>query len=117
MDVYPKDASGNLLSDYQKIILTEAGAPLTVQSALTVSANLSINSSVVTTQSGFNLIQLIKEPNRITICVAALFVTLLALIWYIVPRLNRIRVWFRIYRIRSKKRSSHTLLYGSRKRF
>lgn len=117
MDVYPKDASGNLLSDYQKIILTETGAPLTVQSALTVSANLSINSSVVTTQSGFNLIQLIKEPNRITICVAALFVTLLALIWYIVPRLNRIRVWFRIYRIRSKKRSSHTLLYGSRKRF
>lgn len=117
MDVYPKDASGNLLSDYQKIILTEAGAPLTIQSALAVPANSSISSSVVTTQSGFNLIQLIKEPNRITICVAALFITLLALIWYIVPRLNRIRVWFRIYRIRSKKRSSHTLLYGTRKRY
>ena len=117
MDVYPKDASGALLSDYQEIILTEAGAPLTVQSVLTAPVTASVNSSVVTTQSGFNLIQLIKEPNRITICVIALFIALLALIWYIVPRMNRIRVWFRIYRIRSRKRSSRTLLYGLRKRF
>lgn len=117
MDVYPKDASGALLSDYQEIILTEAGAPLTVQSVLTSPVTASVNSSVVTTQSGFNLIQLIKEPNRITICVIALFIALLALIWYIVPRMNRIRVWFRIYRIRSRKRSSRTLLYGLRKRF
>lgn len=117
MDVYPKDASGALLSDYQKIILTETGAPLTIQSALTMPVSVSANGSVVTTQSGFNLIQLIKEPNRITICVIALFIALLALIWYIVPRMNRICVWFRIYRIRSRKRSSRTLLYGLRKRF
>ena len=117
MDIYPKDAAGNLLSDYQKIILTETGAPLTLQSAQNAPVSASVISSVVTMQSGFNLIQLIKEPNRITICVAALFIALLALIWYIVPRMNRIRVWFRIYRIRSKKRSSHTPLYGLRKRF
>ena len=117
MEIYPKDASGSLLSDYQKIILTEAGTPLTLQSACTAPAAASINHSVVTMQSGFNLIKLIKEPNRITICVVALFIALMALIWYIVPRMNRIRVWFRIYRIRSKKRSSRTLLYGSRKRF
>lgn len=117
MDVYPKDAAGTLLSDYQEIILTEAGTPLIVQSVLTAPVTASVNTSVVTTQSGFNLIQLIKEPNRITICVAALFIALLALIWYIVPRMNRIRVWFRIYRIRSRKRSSRTLIYGLRKRF
>jgi len=117
MDIYPKDASGALLSDYQKTILSEAGTPLTVQSALSAPVDANVSISVVTMQSGFNLIQLIKEPNRITICVAALFITLLALVWYIVPRMNRIRVWFRIYRIRSKKRSSRALLYGSRKRF
>ena len=117
MDIYPKDAAGNLLSDYQKIILTETGAPLTLRSAQNAPASASVSSSVVTMQSGFNLIQLIKEPNRITICVAALFIALLALIWYIVPRMNRIRVWFRIYRIRSKKRSSRAPLYGLRKRF
>lgn len=120
MKIYPKDASGALLSDYQKVILTETGTPLTVSdSVLTenITASAGTVASVVTTQSGFNLINLIKEPNRITICVIALFTALLALIWYIVPKMNRIRVWFRIYRIRSKKRSSRAMLYGLRKRF
>jgi hypothetical protein len=115
MNVYPKDAAGALLSDYQKVILTEAGAPLTVYNTASAARTANAVPSLVTTQRGFNLINLIKEPNRITICVIALFIALLALIWYIVPRMNRIRVWFRIYRIRSKKRSSHTL-YGLRKR-
>ena len=119
MQIYPKEASGHLLSDYQQVILTEAGTPLNVQySALAKNITTSGDTaSVVTIQSGFNLIALIKEPNRITICVMALFIALLALLWYIVPRMNRIRVWFRIYRIRSKKRSSRLLLYGLRKRF
>lgn len=120
MKIYPKDATGALLSDYQKVILTETGTPLTVSdSVLTenITASAGTAASVVTTQSGFNLINLIKEPNRITICVIALFTALLALIWYIVPKMNRIRVWFRIYRIRSRKRSSSALLYGLRKRF
>lgn len=123
MKVYPKDDTGALLSDYQKVILAETGAPLTVQttltyastSARTIEASASA-ASTVTIQGGFNLIDLIKEPNRITICVCALFVAFFALLWYIVPRMNRIRIWFRIYRIRSRKRSTHTL-YGLRKRF
>lgn len=120
MNVYPKDATGTLLSDYQEVVLTETGAPFTVQAALALSKTAPASavsvSSVVTIQSGFNLIDLIKEPNRITICVCALFIAFFALLWYIVPRMNRIRVWFRIYRIRSRKRSTHTL-YGLRKRF
>ena len=124
MNVYPKDASGSLLSDYQEVLLTEAVTPLTVQTAL-ARANSTVEKptvaysscSTVTIQGGFNLIDLIKEPNRITICVCALFIAFLALLWYIVPRMNRIRIWFRIYRIRSRKRSSHSLLYGIRKRF
>ena len=117
MNVYPKDATGALLSDYQKVILSEAGAPLTVYNTALAESTATAVPSLVTTQRGFNLINLIKEPNRITLCVIALFIALLALIWYIVPRMNRIRVWFRIYRIRSRKRSTHTLLYGLRKRF
>ena len=119
MQIYPKDIAGSPLSDYQKVILTETGTPLTVQATVlseSITEVTGVAISVVTTQRGFNLINLIKEPNRITICVIALFIALLALVWYIVPRANRIRVWFRIYRIRSRKRSSHTLLYGLRKR-
>ena len=119
MNIYPKDAAGSLLSDYQQVVLTEAGAPLTIGTALSCAARTreltECTSSVVTMQSGFNLIDLVKEPNKITVCVAALFLAFFALLWYIVPRMNRIRVWFRIYRIRSKKRSAHTLyVFGKR---
>ncbi|MBP3569092.1 MAG: 5'-nucleotidase C-terminal domain-containing protein [Lachnospiraceae bacterium] len=119
MDIYPKDVTGAVLSDYQKVLLTETGEPLTIGTAVTFTSRLrehgSNTPSVVTMQSGFNLIDLIKEPNKITICVAALFLAFFALLWYIVPRMNRIRIWFRIYRIRSRKRSTHTL-YGFSKR-
>lgn len=121
MDIYPKDAAGTLLADYQKVILTEAGIPYTVQTTLsfaeTAPVTVNHSPSVVTIQHGFNLIDLIKEPNRITICVCALFIAFFALLWYIVPRVGRIRIWFRIYRIRSKKRSTHHTLYNLRKRF
>ena len=121
MSIYPKDASGSLLSDYQKVILTETGTPFTVQTALTYTKNTSIASaatlSVVTMRQGFNLIDLIKEPNRITICVCALFIAFFALLWYIVPRMRRIRIWLRIYRIRRKKRSAHHPIYELKKRF
>jgi len=120
MRVYPKDITGTLLSDYHEVLLTRTGAPLTIDSVLAQATVLPTPTgseiSTVTIQSGFNLIDLIREPNKITICVCALFIALIALLWYIVPRINRIRLWFRIYRIRSKKRSSHTL-YGARKRF
>lgn len=120
MNIHPKDAAGLLLSDYQQVILTETGSPITLEAAITYVArareSASKTVSIVTTQSGFNLIDLVKEPNKITICVVALFLAFFALLWYIVPRMNRIRVWFRIYRIRSKKRSSNTL-YSLRKRF
>ncbi len=119
MSIYPKDAAGSLLSDYQEVMLTETGTPFTVHTAMAAAvmpAAAEASVSVVTMQRGFNLIDLVKEPNRITLCVCALFLALFALLWYIVPRMNRIRVWFRIYRIRSRKRSTHTL-YGIRKRF
>lgn len=120
MRIHPKDAAGNLLSDYQKVILTETGTPLTIhavkEAVQTTSSKASAPVSVVIRQHGFNLIDLIKEPNKITLCVCALFLALAALLWYIVPRLHRIRIWFRIYRIRSRKRSSHTL-YGLKKRY
>lgn len=124
MNVYPKDVTGSLLSDYQEVILTETGTPFTMQAALdyakasgTAPAVVSNAESTVIMQRGFNLIDLIKEPNRITICICALFVAFFALLWYIVPRINRIRIWFRIYRIRSRKRSTRTFFYGLRKRF
>ena len=120
MNIRPKDTYGALLSDFQELVVTETGAPITIGTIATLyeTAPMAASNtiSVVTMQRGFNLIQLLKEPNKITVCVCALFVAFFALLWYIVPRMNRIRLWFRIYRIRSKKRSTHTL-YGLRKRF
>lgn len=124
MKIYPKDANGALLSDYQKVLLNDDGTPFTLQIALdfaassdTVATVTARSGSIVTMQSGFNLIDLIREPNRITICMCALFIAFFSLLWYIVPRINRIRIWFRIYRIRRKKRSTGSLLYGLKKRF
>lgn len=121
MNICPKNAAGTLLSDYKEVVLTETGTPFTIQTAL-VSCEVSpvaeeTAHSVVTMQSGFNLIELVKKPNTITICAAVLFFTFFALLWYIIPRMKRIRLWFRIYLIRRRKRSTHTLRYGLRKRF
>lgn len=121
MSLRPKNAQGTILSDYQEVVATESGVPLTIETALTIAnsipAAFSGSPSVVTMQRGFNLISLIKEPNKITICFCALFITFLVLLWYIVPRMNRIRLWVRIYRVRRKKRSTRTYFYGLRKRF
>ena len=123
MNVYPKDATGSLLSDYQEVVLTKTGTPFTMQTVLSLAeasasavAVVSNAPSVITMQSGFNLLDLIKEPSRITVCVCALFISFFALLWYIVPRMNRIRIWFRIYRIRSRKRSTHHVFYGLKRR-
>lgn len=109
MHIYPKDAAGNLLSDYQKSIFKEIEAPLTIHTA-TDNSPLTEETpvSVVTIQRGFNIISLIKKPNKIALCIYTLFLALICLIWYMVPRLHRICIWFRIYRIRSKKHSART---------
>jgi len=121
MQVHPKNAAGSLLSDYQEVIVTEANVPLTIGTVLSSISTYQREStetpSIVTTQSGFNLIDLVKNPNQITLCAGGLFLAFVILLWYILPRLNRIRLWIRIYRIRSRKRSTHTLHYGLKKRF
>lgn len=120
MRIHPKDATGSLLSDYQKVVFTETGTPLTIhavkESVKTAPLSAATSVSIVTKQHGFNLIDLIKEPNKITLCVCALFLALVSLLWYIVPHLHRIRIWLRIYRIRSRKHSSHTF-YRLKKRY
>ena len=119
LSISPKDASGHALSDYQEVLFTSTGVPLTSQNALSYSNASAANAlcSTVTIQSGFNLKDLITEPNRVTICAVAMLIAFFSLLWYIVPRVKRIRLWFRIYLIRRRKRSTHSLLYGLRKRY
>ena len=121
MNISPKDGNGQPLSDYQKVLLTESGEPMTlgIATALAETASVVVETvpSVTTVRGGFNLLELVREPNKITICVATLFIALIALLWYTIPRIRRVRIWFRIYRIRSKKRSTHTFFYRQRKRY
>jgi len=119
LSISPKDASGHILSDYQEVLLTKTGAPLTLQTTLRHSGVTVADTqySTVTIRSGFNLKDLVTEPNRVTICAGAVLLAFFTLLWYIVPRVNRIRIWFRIYLIRRRKRSTRTLLYELRKRY
>ena len=119
MKIYPKNAAGEPLSDYQEVLLSETGSPLSVATASLIAARSrqigEVNApSMVTVQDGFNLYDLVRSPNKMTLCVLILLGTLCVLLWYIIPRLRRIRLWFRIYRIRSKKRSTHTLYIKKR---
>ena len=114
LTAYPKNMYGTPLADYQEALLSEQGEHFNVGSALRLASGQPRNSeadyavSVVTTQSGFNLISLIAAPSKTTVCIWALLFALSALLAYMFPRLRRIRVWFRIYLIRSKKRSTRT---------
>lgn len=119
MKIYPKNEAGELLSDYQEVLLSETGAPLSVAAASLMAAGSrriaeTTAPSMVTVQDGFNLFDLVRSPNKMTLCILILLGTLCVLVWYIVPRLRRIRLWFRIYRIRSRKRSTHTLYIKKR---
>ena len=120
MNLYPKDAAGIPLSDYRELLVMENNKPLTIHSCLlSVSDSRSVPATVpssVTVQSGFNIIDLLKHPNQITVCFLVMLFTLIALLGYMLPRIRRIGVWFRIYRIRSKKRGSHKL-FRIKKRF
>ena len=118
IQIAPKDAVGTLLTDCPadcpEIILANTntyGTMLLTKDTDTTNAV----PSLITTQYGFNLIDLIKEPNRMTICIIALLIALWALIGYMIPRMNRIGIWYRIYKIRSKKRSSRIRSYKLRK--
>ncbi len=117
MEIYPKDETGELLSDYREIMHTADGTVLTVSAALETSVaarTAAAAPSVITMQSGFNLIDLVRSPNKLTLCIMALLLSLCLLIGYMLPRMRRIRIWFRIYCIRRKKRSTHTLYIKKR---
>ena len=119
LQIEPKDTVGTLLTNCPEgcleIILANTD---TFHTMILAENTVTTNTvpSLITTRYGFNLIDLIKEPNRITVCVIALLVALLVLLGYMIPKMKRIRIWFRIHRIRSKKRSSHTPSYKLRQR-
>ena len=108
----PKNVYGEALSDYQEAVVTQEYAALTVAGSITycdaLARSESAAPSTVTTLQGYNLIQLCKSPNSIAVLLVVLFFTAIALIWYAIPQIHRVVLWFRIYVIRSKKRSRRT---------
>lgn len=106
--IQPKTADGMLLS------LAEPLSPL-LQSKRTDAASVSLTASVHRI-TGFNLVALLRAPNRITLYIAALFAAFCVLLLYCIPRIRRVRVWLRIHAIRLRKRASHTYgLHGGRR--
>ena len=116
--VHPKSAEGTLLADYKEIIRQADAQPLTIASVLNYASVLPADikipeASVITTLGGYNLIELWKSPNKITILMVTLFFTMVVLVWYSIQKLQRVKLWVRIYHIRSKKRG-RTVFYSRR---
>lgn len=119
MDISPKNRYGIQLSDYQEAVIAKDSTSLTVASALAYAAMhpeftaVTASASVITTLGGFNLIALWSSPNKVTVLMCTLFFAAVILVWFALPRLHRVKLWLKIYVIRSKKRS-RPVLYSRR---
>lgn len=107
--IQPKAADGTPLPSSEPL------PPLSLHSKKTEAATSSLTASVHRI-TGFNLIALLRQPNRITLYIAALFVSFCVLLSYSIPRIRRVKVWLRIHAIRLRKRASRTYgLHGGRR--
>ncbi len=94
--VTPRDASGKALFDYQILIDKD----------LTLAGNRTADASfvpTVTMYTGFNLIQIVKNPNPVFMVVAGLLVLAALLSFYMIKNIRRVTIWVRIFMIRRRK--------------
>lgn len=107
--IQPKAADGTAL------LSSEPLSPLSLHSKKTEAVTSSLTASVQRI-TGFNLVALLRQPNRITLYIAALLISFCVLLSYSIPRIRRVRIWLRIHAIRLRKRASRTYgLHGGRR--
>lgn len=117
MRIQPKDATGLLLASYSDLLLRGQNGSYTIQDIRTTSLFSQSEAAAAGTQTGgevflcssINTIELFTQPNIASFFIFGSLLLLFALTVYVRPHLRRIRIWFRIFLIRRKKRGKLSL--------
>jgi len=112
MQIKPKDATGHLLTDYSGQLLRGHHGSYTVYDLYTAPASYASGTTDTATRHAsevflhrsLNTIELFLQPNIASFFIFGCMLLLFALTIYVRPHLRRIRIWFRLFLIRRKKR-------------
>lgn len=112
MCIQPKDAAGLLVADSTKQLLRGQHGSYTLQdicerASVQEASAKSIRSGIVSEVflcHSVNTYELFVQPNAASLFIFGSLFLLFALMVYVRPHLRRIRIWFRIFLIRQKKR-------------
>lgn len=109
MRIQPKDATGLLLADYSDLLLRGQHGSYTFGDLDThhltqaTTARLQTTGEILLCRS-VNTLELLSQPNIASFFILGCMLLLFSLTLYVRPNLRRIRIWFRIFLIRRKKR-------------
>ena len=110
MRIQPKDATGLLLADHSDSLLRgqygsytfgDLGSRRVSPTSVTVSTR---TAGEIYLCRSLNTIELLAQPNIASFFILGSILLLFSLTLYVRPNLRRIRIWFRIFLIRRKKR-------------
>ncbi|MBQ9767320.1 MAG: hypothetical protein IJW37_04405, partial [Lachnospiraceae bacterium] len=110
MRIQPKDATGLLLADYSDLLLRGPYGSYTFRdiytnrSSQTATASSTQTAGEVFLCRSVNTLELLTQPNIASFFILGSMLLLFTLTVYVRPNLRRIRIWFRIFLIRRKKR-------------
>lgn len=115
LEIQPKNAAGLPVSDYSELLLRGQNGSCTFHDIYR-SYLLSGNNTGRVRNAGetflcpsFNTVELFSQLNGAGYFLLGCFLLLFALTLYIRPQLRRIRIWFRIFLIRRRKRGKFNL--------
>lgn len=115
--IQPKDASGIIIADYSGQMIRGQHGSYNINDIYSSTIQGKAADQSVTSQTAgeiflcrsLNTIELFTHPNIASLFIFSCMLLLFALTLYIRPNLRRIRIWFRIFLIRRKKRGKISL--------
>lgn len=115
--IQPKDASGIIIADYSGQMIRGQHGSYTINDIYSnfVKGKVTEQSGITQTAGeiflcrSMNTVELFAHPNIASLFIFSCMLLLFALTLYIRPNLRRIRIWFRIFLIRRKKRGKISL--------
>lgn len=114
LNVQPKDASGRVISDYSGQLITGSAGSRTLGEIYgnylsTTSATYSHSSCEIVRCTSLNTVALFSQLNGAGFFLVGCTALSFTLILFVRPSLRRIRIWFRLFLFRRKKKSKFSL--------
>lgn len=114
LNVQPKDASGRVISDYSNQLLSGSAGSRTLGEVYgnylsTTSATYSHSSCEIVRCTSLNTVALFSQLNGAGFFLVGCTALSFTLILFVRPSLRRIRIWFRLFLFRRKKKSKFSL--------